>query len=94
MIKKILGIAVLFGLMMTAAQAKTFLVDVRTPSEIATTGKVEGALVANYSAPDFVDQFKALGAKPDDDIDIVIFKQYVFSTLFVDDIKANSLVFF
>ena len=58
MIKKILGIAVLFGLMMTAAQAKTFLVDVRTPSEIATTGKVEGALVANYSAPDFVDQFK------------------------------------
>ena len=43
MIKKILGIAVLFGLMMTAAQAKTFLVDVRTPSEIATTGKVEGA---------------------------------------------------
>ena len=51
MIKKILGIAVLFGLMMTAAQAKTFLVDVRTPSEIATTGKVEGALVANYSAP-------------------------------------------
>ena len=47
MIKKILGIAVLFGLMMTAAQAKTFLVDVRTPSEIATTGKVEGALVAN-----------------------------------------------
>ena len=54
MIKKILGIAVLFGLMMTAAQAKTFLVDVRTPSEIATTGKVEGALVANYSAPDFV----------------------------------------
>lgn len=70
MIKKILGIAVLFGLMMTAAQAKTFLVDVRTPSEIATTGKVEGALVANYSAPDFVDQFKALGAKPDDDIEL------------------------
>ena len=68
MIKKILGIAVLFGLMMTAAQAKTFLV--RTPSEIATTGKVEGALVANYSAPDFVDQFKALGAKPDDDIEL------------------------
>lgn len=66
MIKKILGIAVLFGLMMTAAQAKTFLVDVRTPSEIATTGKVEG----NYSAPDFVDQFKALGAKPDDDIEL------------------------
>ena len=59
-----------FGLMMTAAQAKTFLVDVRTPSEIATTGKVEGALVANYSAPDFVDQFKALGAKPDDDIEL------------------------
>ena len=72
MIKKILGIAVLFGLMMTAAQAKTFLVDVRTPSEIATTGKVEGALVANYSAPDFVDQFKALGAKPDDDIDALL----------------------
>lgn len=71
MIKKILGIAVLFGLMMTAAQAKTFLVDVRTPSEIATTGKVEGALVANYSAPDFVDQFKALGAKPDDDIELI-----------------------
>lgn len=70
MIKKILGIAVLFGLMMTAAQAKTFLVDVRTPSEIAATGKVEGALVANYSAPDFVDQFKALGAKPDDDIEL------------------------
>ena len=70
MIKKILGIAVLFGLMMTAAQAKTFLVDVRAPSEIATTGKVEGALVANYSAPDFVDQFKALGAKPDDDIEL------------------------
>ena len=63
MIKKILGIAVLFGLMMTAAQAKTFLVDVRTPSEIATTGKVEGALVANYSSPDFVDQFKALDRK-------------------------------
>ena len=39
-------------------------------SEIATTGKVEGALVANYSAPDFVDQFKALGAKPDDDIEL------------------------
>lgn len=70
MIKKILGIAVLFGLMMTAAQAKTFLVDVRTLSEIATTGKVEGALVANYSSPDFVDQFKALGAKPDDDIEL------------------------
>lgn len=70
MIKKILGIAVLFGLMMTAVQAKTFLVDVRTPSEIAVTGKVDGALTANFSAPDFVDQFKSLGAGPDDDIEL------------------------
>lgn len=70
MIKKILGIAVLFGLMMTAAQAKTFLVDVRTPAEIASTGRVEGALTANVTAPDFVEQFKALGAKPDDEIEL------------------------
>lgn len=41
MIKKILGIAVLLGLMMTAAQAKTFLIDVRTPSEIATTVRLK-----------------------------------------------------
>ena len=42
----------------------------------------------------FIREFSKVMLKRSDDIDIVIFKQYVFSTLFVDDIKANSLVFF
>lgn len=55
---------------MSAAQAKTFLIDVRTPAEIEQTGRVQGALEANYSAPNFVEQFKALGATPEDEVEL------------------------
>ncbi|MBP6794972.1 MAG: rhodanese-like domain-containing protein [Saprospiraceae bacterium] len=39
---------------------KIQLVDLRTPGEINKTGKIDGALSINYSAPDFESQVASL----------------------------------
>lgn len=39
---------------------KIQLVDLRTPGEIDKTGKIDGALSINYSAPDFESQVSSL----------------------------------
>ncbi len=55
---------------MTAAQLKLSWLTFVLRQKLRRRVRLKGALVANYSAPDFVDQFKALGAKPDDDIEL------------------------
>lgn len=69
MIKQLICTAMLMGVMVSA-EAKTVLIDLRTPPEIAVTGKVEGAQVANYTSPSFMDQFKATGAETNDEIEL------------------------
>lgn len=69
MIKSLLCTAVLLGAMVSV-QAKTVLIDLRTQPEIAATGRVEGAKTADFMSADFMKQFKATGAQPDDEIEL------------------------
>ena len=69
MIKKIGFFIFLLGVAMSV-QAETYVVDVRTPAELQEVGKVEGALNADFCAPDFVEQFKALKIDPSAEVDL------------------------
>ena len=66
MIKKLSILLVTLGIAMSA-QAKDFIVDVRTLPEVAQTGKVEGALVDDIRSPDFLQKFKSFSINPDSD---------------------------
>ncbi len=69
MLKRILIAIASLGIAMTA-YANTVVVDVRTPQEIAETGKVEGAKTADFQAPDFMKQIEANNISKDDKIQL------------------------
>ncbi len=50
--KKLTFLLMAAGICMSV-QAKDYVLDVRTPAEIAQTGKVPGALVADFRDPSF-----------------------------------------
>ncbi len=69
MIRKVFLILALMEITM-AAQAKDYLIDVRTPAEIADTGRVQGALNDDFKSPEFVAKFKALNIDPTDKVSL------------------------
>ncbi len=70
MTKKIVLTGLCLGMTMSVAFAKTYLIDIREPGEIAETGKVQGALNADYRSPDFIGQIKALNISPTDKVQL------------------------
>ena len=69
MIKKVILTLALMGAAMSV-QAKDYLIDVRTPAELAETGRVQGALNDDFRSPDFIEKFKALNIDPNDTVNL------------------------
>ncbi|MCD8340451.1 MAG: rhodanese-like domain-containing protein [Burkholderiales bacterium] len=69
MLKKLLVALACLGVGMTVC-ASTVVVDVRTPQEIAETGKVEGALNCDFQAKDFMNQIRANHIGKDDKVQV------------------------
>lgn len=69
MIKKTLFTLLTVAAAMTV-QAKTYLIDVRTPAELAQTGYVQGALHDDYKSSDFVQKFQSFHINPEDTIEL------------------------
>ncbi len=70
MTKKIIFAGLCLGMTMSVAFAKTYLLDIREPGEIAETGKVQGALNVDYRSHDFIKQIKALNISPTDKVQL------------------------
>lgn len=64
---KTLSVFLLTAGMCMSAQAKEFIVDVRSLPEVSQTGKVEGAVVDDYYSPDFMKTFQSFKINPTED---------------------------